>query len=108
MSEEKQNNQMAMELIIEAGNAKTAAMQAIHVAKKDNFEQAHNYLQEANQALNKAHLIQKDMFSQQASDTPVSLNLYLIHAQDHLMTAITFIDLAQEIIALYQKLASKK
>ncbi len=28
----------------------------------------------------------------------------MVHAQDHLMTGITFVDLAKEIIAVYKRL----
>jgi PTS system cellobiose-specific IIA component len=31
----------------------------------------------------------------------------MVHAQDHLMTAITFIDLAKEVVAVYKKMAEK-
>ncbi|KAB1952575.1 hypothetical protein E0484_15615 (plasmid) [Lactiplantibacillus plantarum] len=32
------------------------------------------------------------------------MTLLTVHSQDHLMTAITFIDLAQELIKVYHKL----
>ncbi|WP_369671184.1 PTS lactose/cellobiose transporter subunit IIA, partial [Enterococcus faecium] len=32
--------------------------------------------------------------------------LLLVHAQDHLMNAITFRDLAGEVVAIYQRLAA--
>ena len=34
--------------------------------------------------------------------------LLMVHSQDHLMNAITFRDLAGEIVALYKRLAEKE
>ena len=35
------------------------------------------------------------------------VTLLMVHSQDHLMNAITFRDLAGEIVALYKRLAEK-
>ena len=35
------------------------------------------------------------------------LNLLMVHAQDHLMCALVVIDLAQEFVAIWQKIYEK-
>ena len=54
-----------------------------------------------------AHNVQTDMLTQEAQGNHVKVDLYMVHAQDHLMTAITFIDLAKEVVAVYKKMAEK-
>jgi len=50
-----------------------------------------------------AHRFQTDLIQGEARGEKVEIRLILIHAQDHLMNAMTVIDLAKEIIELYKK-----
>jgi len=43
--------------------------------------------------------------AQEAQGIEQPLSLFMIHGQDHLMTSIAFVDLAQELIEVYQVLA---
>lgn len=47
------------------------------------------------------------MLTKEAQGEHTEINLYMVHAQDHLMTAITFKDLAQEIVELYERLGKE-
>jgi len=47
------------------------------------------------------------LLTQEASGDPVALFLLMVHGQNHLITAITFKDMANEIIDIYQKLEVK-
>jgi PTS system cellobiose-specific IIA component len=42
-----------------------------------------------------------------ANGEEVAVSIYMVHAQDHLMTGIAFVDLAREIIELYKVIAKK-
>ncbi|MGA3483045.1 PTS lactose/cellobiose transporter subunit IIA, partial [Lactiplantibacillus plantarum] len=53
-----------------------------------------------------AHNMQTKMLTAEANGQHSQLTLLTVHSQDHLMTAITFIDLAQELIKVYHKLAN--
>ena len=44
------------------------------------------------------------MLTREAQGEKNEINLFMVHGQDHLMTSIAFVDLAKEIIALYQKI----
>ena len=44
------------------------------------------------------------MLTAEAQGKKVELTLLIVHAQDHLMTAITYVDLAEEIVHLYGRL----
>ncbi|KRM05526.1 hypothetical protein FC89_GL001225 [Liquorilactobacillus ghanensis DSM 18630] len=104
-NQEEQQLMQAMGLITNAGNAKSLAMEAIHAAHNDDFKGAQAKIAEANKALVEAHNMQTKMLTAEANGQHAQLTLLMVHSQDHLMTAITFIDLAQELISVYQKLA---
>ena len=48
------------------------------------------------------------MLAQEAAGHPVEVHLLTVHSQDHLMNAITFKDLAGEVVAIHQELAEIK
>ncbi|WP_201330875.1 PTS lactose/cellobiose transporter subunit IIA [Lactobacillus nasalidis] len=108
MSEEEQTMQSVMGLIVNAGNARGLAKEAIDAAHEGDFEKAHGKLKEANNALVDAHNSQTSMLTKEASGEHIQLTLLVVHSQDHLMTAITYIDLANELVSVYEKMAEKK
>lgn len=93
-----------MGLIMHGGDAKSSAMEAIYAAKAGNFDEAEEKLNDSDEALGNAHKSQTSLLTQEASGDSVELSLLLVHGQDHLMNAITFKDLAQELIDVYRKL----
>ncbi|MGP6145793.1 PTS lactose/cellobiose transporter subunit IIA [Jeotgalibaca sp. A122] len=99
--------EVIMQLIMHGGDAKGKAMEAIAAAKAGDFESATNKIKESEAALVAAHHAQTGLLTQEASGDPVEVSLLLIHGQDHLMTAITFKDLAKEIIEVYERMESK-
>ncbi|WP_420196365.1 PTS lactose/cellobiose transporter subunit IIA [Lapidilactobacillus dextrinicus] len=95
-----------MGLIVNGGNAKSSSMEAIQAAKKGDFDEADAKLKEADAALGEAHNSQTGMLTKEASGDHVKVTLLMVHGQDHLMNAITFRDLAGEVVDLYKKLAN--
>lgn len=93
---------VAFELILYAGNGRSYAMEAIQEAKKGNFVEAEDRLKKAREELGKAHEFQTKLIQQEADGKSNPINILLIHAQDHLMTAMTVRDLATEIVELYR------
>ncbi|MGM9892282.1 PTS lactose/cellobiose transporter subunit IIA [Limosilactobacillus sp.] len=102
--EESASLAQAMQLMLNAGDAKKAAKEAIAVARDGKFTEAEQKLATAQEKLNTAHNLQTKMLTAEAQGQQVKLSLLTVHAQDHLMTAITYIDLAEEIIRLYKRL----
>jgi len=96
--------EIAMQLIMYGGEAKSCAVEAISAAKQGDFEKAESKLSQAQAALLEAHHAQTDMLTKEAQGERNEINLFMIHGQDHLMTSIAFVDLAKEIIELHQKL----
>lgn len=104
--DEDENLQAIMGLIVNGGNAKSSSMEAIQAAKKGDFDEADAKLKEADAALGEAHNSQTGMLTKEAGGDHVKVTLLMVHGQDHLMNAITFRDLAGEVVDLYKKLAN--
>lgn len=94
--------QAIMGLVMYGGDGKSSAMEAIEAAKKGDFELADSKIKAAEESLLKAHHAQTDMLSQEAAGSHAEVSLLMVHGQDHLMTGITFKDLAKEIVDLYR------
>ncbi|WP_371863471.1 PTS lactose/cellobiose transporter subunit IIA [Lacticaseibacillus zhaodongensis] len=97
-----------MGLIINGGNAKSSAFEAITAAKDGDFATADAKLKEADDFLVKAHNTQTSMLTDEANGKHAKVTLLMVHSQDHIMNAITFRDLAGEIVDLYKRLDNKK
>ena len=94
-----------MGLIINAGNAKSDAMEAIYAAKSGDFEAADGKIKSAEEALVQAHHSQTGLLTKEAQGEKIEITLLTVHSQDHLMTSIAFTDLAKEIIDLHRKIS---
>ncbi|BAQ57357.1 PTS system cellobiose-specific IIA component [Lactobacillus acetotolerans] len=104
--EQKEQNTLmaAMGLIANGGNAKSLAFEAIRLAKKGDIEGARKKLKDSDASLNKAHNSQTGMLTKEAQGDHIHVTLLVVHSQDHLMNAITFRDIAGEMVDLYEKL----
>ena len=99
-----ENEQMSFQLILHAGNAKSSAMEAIREAKNNNFDVAYKKLDEANKELNIAHKSQYDLLSDFSGGKEVSVDILMVHAQDHVSGATLIIEMAKEIIDLNKRI----
>lgn len=90
------------ELIVHSGDARSKAMEAIALAKTGTIDEARAKLKEADRALTGAHKAQAAVIQEEAEGRTAAVSVLLVHAQDHLMNAITVKDLAYELIDLYE------
>lgn len=98
------NHQEIFEIILHGGNARSLAMEAMMYSRDNKFEEAKKALEEAEREIKDAHEFQTNMIQKEAAGKNVEISLLIIHAQDHLMNALTVIDLAKEIIILNEKI----
>lgn len=91
-----------MNIINYSGEARSFSMEAIGYAKEGDSTKAKNAIEEANNKLSEAHKSQTLLIQEEARGEGKPVSLLLIHAQDHLMNAITIRDMANEFIELYQ------
>ncbi|HEM0427362.1 TPA: PTS lactose/cellobiose transporter subunit IIA [Listeria monocytogenes] len=101
---DNKNLEAIMGLIMHSGNAKSNAMEAIQAAKNGAFELAEEKISEAEQSIVEAHHSQTGLLTEEAKGNHMEVTLLTVHSQDHLMTAMTFTDLAKELIDVYRKL----
>ncbi|MGF1911856.1 PTS lactose/cellobiose transporter subunit IIA [Vibrio kasasachensis] len=94
---------VVMEIICNAGEARSLCYEALKLARQDDFDQAQQKMALGKECLNKAHLMQTQLIEADEGQGKVPMTLVLVHAQDHLMTTILAHELATEIIALHQK-----
>ena len=93
-------------ILLHGGNARSLAMEAVHDAKSGNWQAARQKIGQAEAEIRKAHRIQTAWIQQEAGGERKEVTLLLVHAQDHLMNAITVKDLAVELIDLYKRMSS--
>lgn len=97
-----------MQIIVFAGNARSQAMKSITSARKGDAE-AQALLVAAEEDLKQAHQLHGKIISISAQEgQDFSLSLFMVHAEDHLMSAITTIDLAKELCKMYDSFGQLK
>ncbi|WP_088069773.1 PTS lactose/cellobiose transporter subunit IIA [Gottfriedia luciferensis] len=108
MRTDTNNEQIAFQLILHSGNAKSLLMEAMYRAREGKFEEAREKVKEANEELRHAHHSQTSLIQSEASGQQYKINILLVHAQDHLMNTLTTRDLVEEIIYLHEKTSLNK
>ncbi|MCE7490735.1 PTS lactose/cellobiose transporter subunit IIA [Klebsiella pneumoniae] len=86
-----------MELIINAGESRSLAMQALQAARKGVW-------QDAADAAKRAHDVQTMLIGMDEGCGKVPVNLILVHAQDHIMTSMLARELIAELIEVQRQL----
>lgn len=91
-------------LIMNSGEARSLAFEALQSAKNGDYEKAREYQSLANKKSIETHNIQTDLIQKEARGENTAVSLLMVHAQDHLMTSILAKELINEIIYLHEKL----
>lgn len=104
-----QLEQIITNLVLNGGEGKSQAIEAIRFAKQGDFEKAKEHIKLSGEAISKAHNFQTELLQKEASgESPVEFSLLVVHGQDHLMNAMTTRDLAKEMVDLYEELYAIK
>ncbi len=98
---------VVMEIICNAGEARSLSYEALRLAREQKFEAAEEKLLQARECINKAHLSSDATDRRRSGGSKVPMTLVMVHAQDHLMTTILAQEMAVEIVALNKQLANK-
>lgn len=106
-SAETSPEMIAFGLIAQAGDARSKAYEALAAAKKGDFEQAEELIAQAEASVLEAHYIQTSLLAKEANGDHTEVNVMLVHAQDHLMTAILAKELIAEMIEMYQAMSER-
>lgn len=96
--------QLSFMIILHAGNARSSAFEAIAAAKRSDEALVQAKLEEAETSFLEAHKLQTELLQEEARGTSNEMSVLLVHAQDHLMTAMTVKELANEMIDMITKI----
>ncbi|SHE38741.1 PTS lactose/cellobiose transporter subunit IIA [Caloramator proteoclasticus] len=96
------------EIISHGGNARAYAFEAVKKAQEGNIKEAEELLAKAQEELDIAHNTQTKLIQAEINGENLQMNLLMVHAQDHLMTAISEKNLIEQIVNLCKKLEEKK
>jgi len=94
--------EIIMRLIVTAGTSRNHGMNAIAQAHEGQMEETLKLIASAREEATNAHHYQTELIQKEATGENFEITLLTVHAQDHLMNAMTVIDLAEEFVKLYQ------
>jgi len=95
--------QIAFELILSSGDARTLVHEAFKKMREDQFNEADEKINAANDSIVQAHKAQTGLLQSYANGDKIEMEIIMVHAQDHLMTTITLKEVAAELLLMYQK-----
>lgn len=98
---------LCFEIIANSGNAKALYLEAIQEAKKNNFEKAKSLIKKGEDTFISAHQAHAKLVTKEARGEIMEVNIFLIHAEDHLMNTETFKIITEEFVELYKKVNAK-
>lgn len=98
---------VSMEIISNAGNAKSTTIMAVEEAKEGNIEKAREMLAQAKEEMHEAHASQTNLITQEMNGNPVAINILLIHSQDHLMTTMMYHKIAENTVDMWEAIHRK-
>lgn len=106
-NDESLNMEMIIfEIINYGGIAKSLSYEALAAAEKGEYDEADQLLAEADENLLASHKVQTRLISKEAAGEKMEVSLLMVHAQDHLMTAIEAKSLIENMIKMYKRMDS--
>jgi PTS system cellobiose-specific IIA component len=100
--------EIALQVILYAGNARDLVSKALNAAYDDDFTLAEEMIANAEEEARKAHRIQTEIVQSEANGKQSDFSLLVTHSQDTLMVSLSEINMAKQMIKLYQKISEKK
>ena len=100
--------QVAMQIVISAGDARNAAGKALDCVAAFDFAGAKEHMEEANNHICAAHYAHTEMIQSEIAGTEtIQPSLLFNHAQDTLMTVMSEIHLAEKMIQVFESFYNK-
>lgn len=96
--------QMIFEIIANAGDARDMTYQALDKVEEGHIDEANQLIKRAQEMMDVAHNVQSKLIQQEIQGEPVGGGLLMIHAQDHLMTAIAEHQMIKRMIPIFKKM----
>lgn len=100
--EENELIPVSMQIILHAGNGRTKAQEAIQFAKLKDFDSARTALKKAKDNIVLAHRSQTEVIQNEAAGKSYQPCLLFTHAQDHLMTITSEVNMTRDLVDLFE------
>lgn len=94
----------AFEIIFHSGTARTEVHEAFALMREGKYAKSGEKLEVANTELVEAHHAQTKLLQDYASGVEIKIEIIMVHAQDHLMTTLTLLEVAKEMLELHKKI----
>lgn len=103
--EENMENELvtvAMQIILNAGDARNFAISALDNVKKGDFNVAREKIKEAKEYIRLSHVSQTEIIQNETRGETYEPCLLFTHAQDTLMTINSEVILAEQLVELFE------
>lgn len=94
--------QSAMGIILSAGDARVFCKEALDAIAAFDIELAKERIKEAQGKITESHIIQTDAIQEETRGTESEYTLLFAHAQDTLMTVYSEINIAKQMIKIFE------
>lgn len=92
--------EVSMKIILAAGDAREFIQNALKDIEQFNFSEAEKNLVQAKENLTRAHSVQTDTIQGEARGETIPFSTLFTHAQDHLMTVMSELNIANNLLQL--------
>ncbi|MFZ4451022.1 PTS lactose/cellobiose transporter subunit IIA [Salibacterium aidingense] len=92
----------SFQMITSIGTARSNLMEALELARKKEFNEAKDKIQEADHHLTEGHHGHTGLIQKEANGEQIPFSLLFMHAEDQLMTTYLLRDIAQEMVNMYE------
>ena len=97
----------AMQIIMNAGDARLSVKDALSHAKAFDFTEAEKKMEEAKKFIVQAHKSQTEVIQSEANGKKYEYSMLFAHAQDTLMTINSEVQLAAQMIDIVRIISNK-
>ena len=94
---------ISVDIISNAGNAKSCFVEAIDLAKENKVEEARGKIAEGEKSLVESHKAHAKLLTMEANEEGLDFSLLLMHAEDQMMSIETLQIMAESFLELYEK-----
>ncbi|AYE36696.1 PTS lactose/cellobiose transporter subunit IIA [Borrelia turcica IST7] len=96
-------DEVSMPIVAYAGEAKSFLREALAHAKVGDYEKSREIIEESRASIAKAHEAHRDVVKYSTiNPDSIKTPFILIHAEDHLMSAISELSIFEELIQVYK------
>lgn len=99
--------EIAMSIILNSGDARSLCMQAMKAISENDFDGARQFIKEAKDKINLAHIEQTDAIQDECRGKQQDYSLLFAHAQDTLMTIQSEIILVSNLMNIFEALSMR-